>query len=516
MTKIHRKKMKGGLERLVLLGIITNTQFIDKIKTILDRKAFSSEASRTIVKWCMDYYTEHNKAPYRDISIIWDNKSIYLNEELYETTQELLEQLSDEMDRRGNDFTCSFALGQALEFFQQKALEISAEELQDLLDSGDLTGARELVRNIELPEYGEQQVESTNILTDPETLRKGFEDQSEPLIYMPNYFGRFINKLLVRKGFLGILGPEKRKKTWTLNELAMQGLKAKKNVAIFNAGDLDNEEQSVRFAIRISKRSNDPEYCGAYYSPVLDCKWNQDNSCTRSCRKSKCGIGGVEIVDPDDVELAPPEYRPCRVCCGDNHYRGAVWYRRIEEVNPLTWQEALAANTKFLETHNITDRHLRVRSYAADTLTVNDADRLLEEWAIEDGYTPDIIIFDYIDIMAPDSKFVGTRHAENEKWKAMGKLRHKYNCLVATCTQTAASAYEHDTIQESDFSEDKRKYSHVTGFITLNQTVEEANLGIMRIGRFMCRHMKPTKAQVTILQSIERGMIHVGSFFNNE
>lgn len=513
-SSLKRKTMKGGLERLVILGMITNKQFIDSVLPILDIKAFSNEASKTIVRWCMEHHELYDTAPNRDIQLIYNNKSEYLQEELRDTVCELLEQVSEELDRRGDDFTCAFVLNKALEFFQRKSLELDLEELQNLLDAGDLEEAKKRVLAIELPELNEQ-IESLNILTDIDTLKAGFENQIEPLIQFPNSFGDFINKLLVRKGFIGILGPEKRKKTWTLNEIALQGLKAKKNVVIINTGDLDNEEQAVRFAIRLSRRSNDKDYCNEYYSPVLDCMYNQDNSCTKDERRSSVGIGGP-IDEPADVEQAHPDYKPCRSCCKDNDYKGAVWYRKIKAVEPLTAVQALQVNTRFINDYGITDKHLRVKSYPSDTITVSDIDRLLEKWALEDGYTPDIIVVDYADIMAPEKKFIGTRHAENEKWKALGKLRHKYNALVVTATQTDGAAYTVETITEGNFSEDKRKYGHVTGIISLNQTPDEASKGIMRLGRFMCRNVKPTKAQVVLLQSIERGMIHVGSFMRHK
>lgn len=285
---------------------------------------------------------------------------------------------------------------------------------------------------------------------------------------------------------------------------------------MFNCGDMDNAEQSVRFSIRLARKSNDPDYCGEFYSPVLDCLWNQNDTCSRSCRKSSVGTSGVEIDDPSDIELAPPDYVPCRVCCNEPFYKGAVWYRKIVVDKPLDWREALTINKKFMKRYSITEQNLRMKSYPADTLTTKEIDRVLEKWLVEDGFEPDVVIADYLDIMAPDPKFIGTRHAENEKWKSFGKLRHKYNCLVFSPTQADANSYSQDSLNESNFTEDKRKYGHVTGFLTMNQTKKEAELGIMRLGRMFTRQLRATTAQVVVLQNLQRGMVHLGSFFSHK
>jgi hypothetical protein len=506
------KKLKHGMERLILLGLITDTTFLEKIQPILDIKAMSSIASKTICRWVLDYYEVYNKAPDRDIQLIWDQQSTTLREEEFDLTEELLEQITDELERRGSDFSCDFVLQQAVLFFQKQKMEADVEELQDLLDDGKIEEARDLLLNADLPQLEDRQIESTNILTDIDTLRTGFEDAAEPLIYFPNALGKFINRLLVRKGFVKVLAPQKRGKTWFLNEIALQALKQKRNVAYFNCGDLDNEEQSVRFAVRLARRSNLQENCGEFYSPVLDCKWNQDDSCTRGARKSGCGTGGIELTEPNDVELAPPSYTSCRVCCGEKQFKGTVWYKKVLVEEPLDWREALSINKKFIKRYRISEENFRMRSYATNTLTMPEIRKTLEGWAVDDGFTPDVIVIDYMDIVATDPKLRGTRDGEDYKWQDARGIAQDFNSLVVSASQ-AGKAFDVETLTEENFSEDRRKYSHVTGVLALNQTKDEAEMGIMRIGRFMCRNVQATRSQVVVLQNLRRGLIHLGSFF---
>ena len=70
----------------------------------------------------------------------------------------------------------------------------------------------------------------------------------------------------------------------------------------------------------------------------------------------------------------------------------------------------------------------------------------------------------------------------NETWKQMRSLSQKYHCLVVTATQADAASYETDLIRRRNFSEDKRKYAHVTGMIGINQKdPEEKEKEVMRL-----------------------------------
>jgi len=66
-------------------------------------------------------------------------------------------------------------------------------------------------------------------------------------------------------------------------------------------------------------------------------------------------------------------------------------------------------------------------------------------------------------------------------------LSQERHCLMVTATQASARAYGKDLIDMSDYSEDKRKYAHVTAMIGLNQTPDEKKVGIMRINMIVQR-----------------------------
>jgi hypothetical protein len=63
----------------------------------------------------------------------------------------------------------------------------------------------------------------------------------------------------------------------------------------------------------------------------------------------------------------------------------------------------------------------------------------------------------------------------------MRRLSQENHVLVVTATQTDAKSYGVHTLRREHFSEDKRKFSHVTGIVGINQDPQEMELGVFRL-----------------------------------
>ena len=94
-------------------------------------------------------------------------------------------------------------------------------------------------------------------------------------------------------------------------------------------------------------------------------------------------------------------------------------------------------------------------------------------------------------------------------------LSQSRNALLITATQTDSQSYEQDTLSRKNFSEDKRKYAHVTAMYGLNQDPKEREkkLGVMRINEIVIREGDfDTTSCVTVLQSLNLGRPFLGSY----
>jgi len=128
---------------------------------------------------------------------------------------------------------------------------------------------------------------------------------------------------------------------------------------------------------------------------------------------------------------------------------------------------------------------------------------------------PDMIIVDYPDILAPEIQ--GTlRDQENDKWAKLRGLSEMRHCLVLVGTQADAASYKKNWLHLDNFSEDKRKYGHVTAMIGLNQDPggREKKLKMMRLNKLVVREEDFVSSEgIVVLQNLNRGQPYLSSFF---
>jgi len=97
----------------------------------------------------------------------------------------------------------------------------------------------------------------------------------------------------------------------------------------------------------------------------------------------------------------------------------------------------------------------------------------------------------------------------------MRGVSDKKHCLTIAVTQADADSYERNLLKLDNFSEDKRKYSHVTAMYGLNQDPQgrEKELGILRINELVVREGDFNNShQVYILQNLRRGRPFISSY----
>jgi len=197
-----------------------------------------------------------------------------------------------------------------------------------------------------------------------------------------------------------------------------------------------------------------------------------------------------------------PEYRICRNC---KDIEGAPWLIPNPTTNLLTWKEAYKAARKWRKKYR---KQFRLSTYANETLSVSEIKAVLDIWERNEEFIPDVIIIDYADLLTsdPDIRGLDFRNRQNIIWQRLRALSQLRHCLVITATQAAASAYGKDLLSMSDFSEDKRKYAHVTAMYGVNQTDEEKQIGIMRINQIVVREDDfLTSKPVHVLQRLQIG-----------
>lgn len=522
---MKRIRIDNQQETLILIGMIISDRFLRDIQTILDPKAFKSSHARKVSKWCLEHYKETGSAPGVHIQDIFNMKveTDQVDEDEAQMIARTLDRVSSEFDR-AKEFNIDFVLKASEKFFGRASIKNLAEELLELAEDDPLEAKTylESYRPKLLPT-----AQGIDVFNSPEIITAAIEESNTPLIRMGGALGQLIDGDLHRGGLVAFLGQEKIGKTWLLMEFGFAALRNRLNVAFFQAGDMTEKQQITRMMIRTAQRSTKKKYCGDVLIPVYDCTLNQNDMCDMRERTSDVGIQyqSEETFNKCTSDAFKKKefydsqtdngYIPCDYCRTDrerkHRYRGALWWK-VENKKVLAAPDAVRSAKLFSK--KMKGRTIRLASYDSDTLTISMIESQLDNWIEQQGFVPDVVIIDYPDIMAPESYIHDFRHQQNSIWIGLRKLSTKYDCLLLVVTQADADAYGKEDLTLKNFSNDKRKYSHVTAFYSLNQTAEEKAQGILRIGTLLAREEEfDTRRHVCVMQCLSIGRAHMGSYF---
>ena len=229
--------------------------------------------------------------------------------------------------------------------------------------------------------------------------------------------------------------------TWWLLETAYRALLQQRKVAFFEAGDMSEKQLNRRLYTRVARRP----------------------------------------LRPKTVRI------PKAMVRGDDEKQPRIKFESKTFDHGLDWREAWKACEALRKDKLRTDQDLlKVVVHPNDTLSLPMIDEQLEAWA-RDGWTADVIVIDYMDLIVATGGGDDFRHQTNATWKQGRGLSQKWHALVVSATQSDADSYTKNVITRSNFSEDKRKLAHVTDLVGLNQTDTEKELGLMRLNHIVLR-----------------------------
>lgn len=507
-------KMSEPFDKRIVVGMVVSTQYIRSLANIFKPSLINNRYSAMIATWCLEYFQTYQKAPGEHIFDIFYDKM--KNDEFSKAEEESLRLIFDSLERdipevleTADKFNYDFLLDQTAMFFRQQSLKHLAEDLDTHIQNGDLEEAEGQLSQFHRIE--KELPKGINPLESPEAYQKAFESREEPLFRLPGAYGELINPHLIRGGFLAFLARAKAGKTWRLIDIAMRAARERCKVAIFQLGDLSQDDYMVRQAVYLSKRSNDPIYCNEVLVPILDCLKNQQGACPYNKGKSNGKV--VEFGDLSQWGKRDWlfEHQSCVYCCREKHFEGSLWWRVREKVSPLTWREAWKNTDIWKKRHKV--RGLRLATYPNSSVDVDGIEQQLDLWDRVDNYRPDVVVLDYPDIMKPDKGVKEKRQQEDERWRSLRRLSQERHICLITVTQSNRSGFDDKDLSAFNTSEDKRKLDHVTVMFGLNQTEEEEEQGVIRIESILQREGKKRRSQVTVLQNLETGQPYIASYW---
>jgi len=517
------------IERQIVIGLIVSTEYFSAIKPYFQLKYLKSSTARVLARWCFDFYNDFNKAPEKQIEAIYYEhlETDKLDESFAEEFEEdILSELVDLFETGKQEIDSNYLFEKTIRYFKQRAVELHEGNLQELREKGDIEGLEKEINSFTLSSFELDDVIKELDLSGPEAvsrLKEAFEKNNEILLKYPGVLGKLLNNQLIRGGFVAFMAPEKRGKTFFLLDMAMRAVRQKRKVAFFQAGDMTEAQQLRRVAIYLTGKSDMDEYVGKQLIPERDCILNQLDLCDKDVRACNYGIlDGTYSEDTIRKELTfemlqkarkeYPDYEPCHDCDEwKNKPWGSVWLKEKNLGQPLDFKTAKEAYERFFIKNK---KFLRMVSYPNGMLSIKELKGVLTRWKEKENFIPDIVIGDYADLFVCE-KVKEFRQQQNEIWKALRGISQANDCLVITATQTNADAYKKDDVTLSNYSEDKRKYAHVTAMYGLSQDSKkrEKRLGILRVNELLVRDGGLSNLnQVYVLQSLKQGKAFLTSF----
>jgi len=518
---MKKREVENSLERQILIGMITSNEYLARVAPIYRPEYHEGSMARTVAGWCINFFKDYGKAPHSSIESIFESHvaNSTMSEDTLAAVDTFLRSLSSEYEQ-SEKFNLEYLFDKTVSYYRGQSLRHVATNLDALLSQNKIEEAEREILNYRTLAATFTNDQSNNPIYDPEIIQASFEQDSEPLFKYGGAFGRMINPDLCRDSFIGIMAPEKRGKTWILTDIVLTAASQRCNVAFFQAGDMTDHQQIRRIHIRLAGRSHKERYCGTVYVPVHDCRRNQEGLCNNHHRRNISEGPGYDPLTSDlTVEEMVNElngYIPCDWCRrrSPKSYQPSLWWIEKKITKPLDWREAYKQGLRFKRLMG--GRKIKLSSHPNRTLNVGKIKTLLDLWEHMEGFIPDVIVIDYADIMAPESGRLGHaefRHQQNETWQALRALSQERHCLVITATQADAASYGQESLSLKNFSEDKRKYAHVTSMIALNQTQREKQLGVMRVSQLVVRDDEfDLSRQVYLLQCLQIGRPILGSF----
>lgn len=453
------RRYQADEEKTILTALIVNDRVCGQVAQDLgdDREPFKNKWSNLVAGWCVEYFKKHRKAPRKVVQHLYTQwAAAQQDEEAAGFVESFLESLSGEYEALGRELNEKWILDKAGEHFNKVRMERMAVSVQNALENHDYGRAVEAAQYKPVSFSKEAWVNPFGRLTIERTLQR--LEKTQPVIQFPGDLGRFLSEHFEREGFISFAGPEKRGKSYWLDECTWLALNQRRRVIKYTLGDLSAEQAFIRMYARMTMKPK---------------KLPRENEGKLRIPKEIKITGKDETGHPIADVLASQELR-----------------------TPYTQADVEKAVDQLKMNSAMRELPIRLRCSGAGVVSASDIEADILQLSRE-GWMPDVVVIDYADLLASEA---GTgrldfRHQIDATWKILRRISLDYHILVLTATQAAARAYEQWLIRKKDFSEDKRKNAHVTGMIGINQTPGEKKKGIYRLNWIFLRDGEWTENQ---------------------
>lgn len=420
------RRFDGGDLRRTLIGMVTDPVVCSRVAATWKDDMFRQRWANLVGGWAVKYFRKYGAPPdgrIKDIFERWADKTS-ADGDTVEAVEKFLRALSDEHEA-GPPQAADYVLDVAGRHLNEARLRQVIEDATADLDRGKVDDAHGRLTGVSRVELGVGAV--VDPAEDWDAWERAFDNERRrPLVTYPGALGKFIGDAMGRDCLFAFMSPDKVGKSMWLLDLAYRAVRQRRRTAFFDVGDQCQDDVMVRLGQRTTRR---PEHTATLNVPV--------------------GFGKDRQPEVESQKLEG-------LSAGEAHraFKRAV---RDEDL-------------------------FRLSCHPNSSIGAAGISSLLQDWGRE-GWTVDVCVIDYADILAPPGGVRETLDQIDETWKRLRRMSQEMHCLVVTATQSSAAAYaeKQRTLSRRHFSGRKTKLAHVNGMLGLNATPAEKEKGITRI-----------------------------------
>lgn len=434
-------KADGSREKLVLTAFITRKAFLSKIAPHWKVSGlFKSRWANIVGDWCVSYYIKYKKSPGKNIVALFESWSEGPQDgkpkpdsETVSLVETFLKGISEEHSKTKDKPNLQHLIDTAAIYFEEVRILNLAEKLRNSILNGEVKKAQRAIsksRGIELA--------SNSIISFfKDDIRKEiFTKAEEPLFKFEGPAGKMFGDMFIRDSFCCFMGKTKVGKSFWLARILLEALKNGKRALYISTGD----SSRLQVGMRLSS---------------LFLQWP---------------MKATKIRIPVSLHYDGLENGYAKV---DKEYR--------KFKHKLTWQIAEPKYKELIKTGlNGNADILRMGVYPSNSLTALGIDALVEE-EFNKGFPADIILIDYMDLLAKPPGIADLRESIDESWKTIRSLGQKMNVCVVSLTQADTAAMDTYLLRRKNFTDSRKKLDHVTAMWGINQHGEEQGQQLYRI-----------------------------------
>lgn len=439
--KIHT--FDGTAERNIVIGMVVDPTVVGRLSSQWQgAKSFSNQWAGIIADMAVGYFRKYGKAPKKNIEPLIRSAEGRYDEATIKLLELFAQSISNQYEQLAEEINPQYILDLCDRHLNGVRLKQLADKIQGDVDSGNVDQAVGRVTSYHKLELGEQS--AARVFTDPDEIAAAFrQNETSPFVEYPGALGEFFQDSLAPNSLIAVVAPEKAGKTFMLLDIAYRAASQRKRVVFFETGDMSKQQIEMRFWSRVAQLP--------LRSPT----------------------GQWPCIIPYPMKIQPPhaDGEPATVSCEDREFTHGLSEKTAKEACQNFQRNVVKSKREFLfvdafpnSSINVAGLRTRLDSYDKDNLT------------------PDVVVIDYADILAPPAGKMEIRDQINQTWKELRALSQERHCLIVTATQANAKSYSKERpLGRENFSEDKRKMAHVSGMIGINVTDAEKEIGVMRL-----------------------------------